>query len=304
MPYSDRAKFNEHAGFTDTKFAFASFSSASFLADSAFTKSKFNDHVDFGNCLFRGAGYFTDATFHRRADFRNATFLGVPDVADFTAIQVDRGFDMTGAKFSQVPSFNQADFKQPPDLDHVEFPLPWFLLPGKPELIAQYRAVRRLAIRAADYEREQLCFKGELRSRRWTTDKPWHAGAWLGLLYDGVSDCGRSVFRPLIAWLILLSAFSAIYLYNAGIQPFDWQGACAGSAVQKWEKSASLSLNSGVPLIGGSRTDEARLFAACLSQGTVDIPLSVIVLQVLETLASAALIFLLLLGIRNRYRIK
>ena len=37
----------------------------------------------------------------------------------FTGIKVDRAFDMTGAKFKQVPAFNQADFKQAPDLDDV-----------------------------------------------------------------------------------------------------------------------------------------------------------------------------------------
>ena len=53
-----------------------------------------------------------------------------------------------------------------------------------------------MAIQGADYEREQMAFKGELRSRRWTTDKWWHLGTWFGMFYDGVADCGRSIVRP------------------------------------------------------------------------------------------------------------
>ena len=111
---------------------------------------------------------------------------------------------MTGARFSRVPAFSQSDFKQAPDLDDVRFPLPLFR--GDAELVARYRAIRRMAIQGADYEREQMAFKGELRSRRWTVDKPWHLGTWFGLLYEtalriagaplsGLSCCGACCLR-------------------------------------------------------------------------------------------------------------
>ena len=102
---------------------------------------------------------------------------------------------MTGARFKQVPAFNQADFKQAPDLDDVRVSASVLLARGDAELIARYRAIRRMAIQGADYEREQMAFKGELRSRRWTTDKWWHFGTWFGLLYD--RPCGlRALHRP------------------------------------------------------------------------------------------------------------
>ena len=104
---------------------------------------------------------------------------------------------MIGANFEQTPTFSQADFKQAPDLDDVQFQLPRFWRKGQPRLIPLYRALRRMAIQGSDYEREQMAFKGELRSRRWTTDKPWALGTWFGLFYDGLADCGRSMARPL-----------------------------------------------------------------------------------------------------------
>ena len=119
---------------------------------------------------------------------------------------------MTGARFAQVPAFNQADFAQAPDLDDVRFPLPGFWRRGKPELIAQYRAIRRMAIQDADYEREQMAFKGEIRSKRRTEHKWYHAALWFGLLYDALSDFGRSLWRPFVAWLACIGIFAVYFL--------------------------------------------------------------------------------------------
>ena len=201
-----------------------------------------------------------------------------------------------------------------PDFDEVRFPLPSFLRGGNSRLIAQYRAIRRLSIQGADYEREQMAFKGELRARRWTADKWWHPSLWLGILYDGIADCGRSIIRPLVAWALVVALFSALYLANAGITASNWQNTCAGSPMQKWERAVSLSMSVGVPLIGNSRTEEVRLFYDCVSGKPAtptassvslsSVPLSANVLQVTESVLSAVLIFLILLAVKNRFKIK
>ena len=77
--------------------------------------------------------------------------------------------------------------------------------------------------------------------------------------------------------------------------------------VAQWERAASVSLSSGMPIIGGSRSEEARAFLACVGKpaaAITDIPLSLTALQVGQSLASAVLIFLLLLAIKNRFKIK
>jgi hypothetical protein len=119
---------------------------------------------------------------------------------------------MTGAAFDKVPAFNQADFNQAPDLDDVEFPLPSFWR-GRAEVIAQYRALRRLAIQGADYEREQMALKGEIRSKRGTKQqRSYHAGFWYGLFYDALSDFGRSAWRPFLAWSACIIIFAVYFL--------------------------------------------------------------------------------------------
>ena len=89
---------------------------------------------------------------------------------------------------------------------------------GDPDLIPKYRALRRMAIQGADYESEHKAFKGELRSRRWCIDKWWHPSAWLGVLYDGIADCGRSITQPAIAWAATITRVRSVLL---GAEP--WQ---------------------------------------------------------------------------------
>ncbi len=58
-----------------------------------------------------------------------------------------------------------------------------------------------------------MAFKGELRSHRWSTDKWYSPSTWLGLLYDGIADCGRSIWRPFFVWSALILAFAAHYFW-------------------------------------------------------------------------------------------
>ena len=194
--FSGSALFDSATFAGDARFASATFSgdarfdSATFSGDARFKSATFTGDARFESATFTGDARFDSATFPNYTNFAEAKFL---QEANFTGIKVERAFDMTGAAFTEVPAFNQADFKQAPDLDDVRFPLPGFWRGGKAKLVAKYRAIRRMAIQGADYEREQMAYKGELRSRRWTVDKFWHPGLWLGLFYDGVADCGRSM---------------------------------------------------------------------------------------------------------------
>jgi hypothetical protein len=122
---------------------------------------------------------------------------------------VERAFDLNRAEFWEVPNFSQADFKQAPDFADVRFPLPGFWFGGCWALIPQYRALRRMAIQGADYEREQMAYKGELRARRWTVDKPWHLGLWLGL-FTTARGLRRSMSSRFLATSV--PVFAVLYL--------------------------------------------------------------------------------------------
>ena len=295
----ERASFQGETIFNSATLSNVDFEAATFAGDVQFIGTIFSDKISFRRAAFRDGAAFHRANFTGPASFAsaifgNATYFNAAkfvDEADFEGIKAERTFDMAGATFSKVPAFNQSDFKQAPDLDQVDFPLDGSIA-GNQALAPLYRALRRMAIQGADYEREQLAFKGELRSRRWSTDKPWHIGLWLGIFYDAIADCGRSIVRPLFAWLLVIISFSGFYLFNAGVLTNDWQSWCEHSPMRKWERALSLSMSVAVPVIGNSRAEEVKLFYDCMSEekkgsekeGSISskVPLSANVLQVVE----------------------
>jgi hypothetical protein len=310
--FFDSATFTGDAAFVSATFTGdASFDSATFTGDASFGSATFTGTAFFDSATFTGNAWFKSATFTGNARFESATFKNSTTFgqakfqkqASFTGIKVERAFDMTWAAFAQVPAFNQADFKQAPDLDDVEFPLPGYWRRGDPKLIPQYRAIRRMAIQGAEYEREQMAFKGETRSKRGTEHKPWHTAFWFGIAYDAFSDFGRSIARPLAIWLASGLAFAAIYLWNACAAVSEWGSACAGDGASKALKAATLSAANSLPLIGSSRSEVAtEFYIKCLALPHT--PAWSPILQIWQTLWSAVLLFLFLLALRNQFKIK
>ncbi|MCE2964848.1 MAG: hypothetical protein LW855_03550 [Alphaproteobacteria bacterium] len=77
------------------------------------------------------------------------------------------------------------------------------------------QSIKRLALQGHDHEREQDFFASEIQSLRATkTDTPLGKGAerwWGGLLYEKLSDFGRSAYLPFQWWLITLAASVVVY---------------------------------------------------------------------------------------------
>ncbi len=314
----------------------ASFGGATFTRDAHFESTTFTGAAWFGGATFKADARFDSAIFMGDTSFDSATFQNSTSFqggefqtgADFSGIKVERAFNMTGAKFSRVPAFNQSDFKQAPDLDDVYFPLPSFWrasfkkqtgfsvnkLERRDEriqwrthvlaLIAQYRALRRMAVQGADYEREQMAFKGELRAKRWTVDKWYGLTVWLGWFYDWVADCGRSIWQPLDVWAKLILVFAVFYRWQAADEAVKKCAATDSPIVQ----ALYLSLKNALVLFGGTRDARVNQAYVCLYDGTSELPKNPASVTFMETLVqlplSAALIFLLLLAVRNRYKIK
>ena len=303
------ATFSGDAWFGSATFSDdASFDSATFSGDAWFGSATFSGDARFVSATFSGDASFGSATFSKSTSFREAAFGSEEKKtdADFTAIKVERAFDLTGARFSKVPSFSQADFKQAPDLDGVSFPLPHRqpAVVGDPDLIPKYRALRRMAMQGADYESEHKAFKGELRSRRWRIDKWWHPSAWLGVLYDGIADCGRSNTQPAIAWAVTVIVFAAFYQSRA----FAGAEARCAEGGGAFVQALYLSVKNGLVLFAGTRDARVNQAYVCLYNGSAEQPHIPASVTFVETLAqfpvSAVLIFLVLLAVKNRFKIK
>ena len=163
-----------------------------------------------------------------------------------------------------------------------------------------------MAIQGADYDREQMAFKGELRSRRWTTDKPWHPALGLGFLYDWAADCGRSIFRPFGLWAISVFGFALFYLRSAIESGEAWRECLSGGG-DPWAKALYASGRNALVVTSGRdpRVDQAYQCLFGLSDGKPNIPDgATFVESFVQVPLSAVLIFLLLLAVKNRFKIK
>ncbi len=302
----DGTSFSGNAFFGSAKFSSsASFSDTRFLGYSSFGSTTFSGGVRFYEASFSGTAWFNNTAFQNRADFELARF---EKKAVFDGIEAERAFKLTGAAFAELPVFSQAEFKQAPDLTDVRFPLPrfWhgFWQVGDAGLATNYRAIRRMAIQGDDYERGRMAFKGELRARRWAVDKLWHPGLWLGFVCDAFADCGRSIVRPANTWLASILLFAAFY----------WQRAAAGAGLRCEEAGGAavqalfLSVKNALVIFGGTRDARVNQAYLCLYNGSAEQPHIPPTVTFVETLAqipvSATLIFLFLLAVKNRFRIK
>jgi hypothetical protein len=258
--------------------------------------------ANFQLCCFTGNAWFRSAKFLEYATFEQATFHAE---ADFFAVASSHGLLISKAKFIEVPQFNQANFKEALDLDAVDYPIPGFLNRTLTASPMHYRALRRFAQEGHDIENETKAFKGEIRSKRGTEDKIWHAAFWIGVLYDAVSDFGRSILRPFLIWAISIPLFTVAYLAHAGKLATIAAGCSSGSYVIK---ALLFALKNAVLFVSWDR-EQIRSAYVCLydlqsAAQNFAVPPTNAFLQAVQSVWSAVLIFLFLLAVRNQFRIK
>ena len=326
--------FKNEANFVSTKFSHWSwFGSADFKGIASFNGADFFDQAYFQNAKFKSEASFAEVTFSRGAIFNNAEFEGVAlflqcsfksaaffressfkELATFRAISGKGLFSLYNVKFSSLPDFTEAHFEEAPQFDSVELePVRFQRLQAhetETNYPSRWRALRRLAIQAHDYERELQFFKGEIIARRRTEDKLKHARFWFGCLYQLLSDFGRSMGRPLLSLGISLLLFATIYAYQS---PADWYqlliepASCLDGSGDSRIVALGISVVNAFPFAAISSSDLLNQFYACLygiQESAPVIPYLVTFVSVIQFFVSAVLLFLFLLAVRNHFRIK
>jgi hypothetical protein len=195
----DRVKFQDQARFVSVIFhGNTRFAEVIFKEPVLFFYTKFKSEVWFGQSKFLSFTGFGDCEFSKRSGF-----LG---------IECKSSFNLGNAVFQKVPDFTQANFVEAPSFDSVRLPKTRFWGGGNAAVIAAYRALRRIAIQGHDHENEARAFKGEVRSKRFSVDWPWHPVFWFGVIYDILADFGRSALRPVLAWSLCIVIFAVYFL--------------------------------------------------------------------------------------------
>ena len=317
------AKFSNEAKFNSTEFkGIVNFQGATFYNRALFKGTKFKSEANFWeaaffrytsflNAEFDDVARFLQCSFKRAVTFRESSFK---KIAIFRAISGKGLFSLYNVKFSKVPDFTEAHFEEAPQFDKVE------LIPvrfqkfqaheAEINLPSRWRALRRLAIQAHDYERELQFFKGEIISRRGIEDKLTHARFWFGWLYQLLSDFGRSMGLPLL-WLgISLLLFAIFYACQS---PADWYQplvkpvSCVDGSDASRIVALGVSVINAFPFAAISSSDLLNQYYACLygiQESAPVIPYVVTFASVIQFFVSAVLLFLFFLAVRNHFRIK
>jgi uncharacterized protein YjbI with pentapeptide repeats len=352
--FSDWANFS-HATFSGASFQNATFSgvvfwNATFGSLAHFSNATFSGEAQFGGVAVSGPAWFDNATFNAKASFWTSQFKGsvtfansiFRQAADFDGVDSAAAFVLSNVAFKRVPGFIGATFKGKLRLDNVETPRYRWTFGYTPDkdATARFRELRRQAAEAQDHDREMEFFAQEVRTGRFHAKglpswvpKVWSWRFWFGLGFGALSDFGRSLWRPLLSWLVLTVLCAAFFLGEhedmrkaraalAPNGPFSALTAYAATTRNAWDnppvcrepfdstnpvtEAILLSLKNAVVFNIGS-TDPARRTFACLyglEKDTGRVPAVVFVASMLQALASGLLIFLFVLAVRNLLRLK
>ncbi len=327
------AKFEENANFAETVFAAATwFEQAAFMHAAWFDSTVFEGNLWFDqavfaeNAWFKGAIFckhtgFESVTFAERANFENACFkhVGHFEKAIFsqqypsfrgcneetTRLELSYEQQFTKRYASDESVANAAFLKQLSDVH------------GQVDQALMFNA---MALRTKRLLRLAAVEKFKY-SQRFLTSEWW--AAHITWLYAVFSDFGRSVMRPITAYLAMLLLTFCLCLVYASVHP---PRLCQTETTQSWLSHLSrtgacqqatdtvgfngyraafeYSVNAGIGLFASGVMDQKtvainqRLFSRATE------PFAMRLWGLLMSLVSVLSLFLLVLGLRNRYRLR
>lgn len=309
----------------------AYFDEAIFLFDTDFSSVKFSLFAVFYNTTFRGDVDFSGAEFSDYADFREAVFLSEAyfNSAEIKSVWILNRARIVGSFFARSANvyghtyLTDSSFFTPPDLISTTFSQPpsllgsTFLFPcvnrfigscSIPDGEARFRRLKQLAVDTHDHELELRLFAHETKAKRFHSlhaADPLHwPGLVLNFAYDWASDFGQSVLRPL-GWL-LVTVVCALFAYETmtGRPDMLGRGLIEFSDAAKVAAIANVFPFAGQAVIGR----EIMTTGLCpMVEGTpehLDCLTALYTISAAEGIFGLIFLFLIGLGLRNRFRIK
>lgn len=228
--------------------------------------------------------------------------------AMFRGLSVGGRVDFSGSVFDALPDFRQSDFSRITEVAQMSVPAPrlvrkrsW-LISDEPDDVLICRRLKAMAIAANDHEKDGEFFAYEMMAKRGVE----HTTFWqllFNTIYWKVSFYGQSYLYPL-GWLgASFVTFAAIYSLMAALPIGGWQSLAFG---------ITYSVKNSLPFLGTltrsvpSPEGHVSWFALQL-QAIKDAqpgPDWFTVLGTGQAMLSLFFFFFLLLGLRNKFRLK
>lgn len=267
-----------------------SFEGALFERNAKFMNAVFKGKSDFQRTFFKADAGFQGAKFEKSALFMGATFSKHLSLSE-SAFKSDVNFlgttflgsiSFEGSSFETVPDLRRSEFKK-----HVTFHRMSLKYKNRvhEDDADKYRRLKELAVTGRDHDKEQEYFAYELKAKR--TLELTGFDYLINLLYEIVSDYGRSISRP-FAFLVATWSLFAIYF------------TASSDKVSEVSRGMIYSLNLLIPFLPGGLKRIERLEDELFSQPAL---MSLGAWPVIEGFLGVVLVFLIVLGLRNRFRI-
>jgi hypothetical protein len=254
-----------------------------------FVKCAFYRIIEFSSCHFKSTVSFRNSIWGKLPDFRNASFAKVPDGSNFDDIRAQLNGEPSPVRKKLAISNESEKFFTAEQI--ANFPkLEW---ENDPQAADKLRALRQLAKQTEDHEREQDYFAFELEAKallRWDRNDIMGSLGRLGrsiptFCFWLLGDYGRSIFIPLVWWLI-------VFLQSS--YELMTQKVCSAIADHPFK----FTFSSMMPVPGIANNLRSNLLDECKNRD-----LSFIYsVGFTSGIVSAVLIFLFLLALRNRFR--
>jgi len=320
------AQFASEAIFQEATFEKPTkFQEATFAGEANFKQAEFVDKATFEKTTFKGVADFHAARFGKTVIFGSSEWRAVPD--------------FVGTAFKDGMAIADLDTLQTSLTNHT---LDWRNDPTPATITDRLQALRKMARDADDRPRELDYFALELQSRyqgagliKWLVwlyglfsdygrgiGRPfgWLVGLWVGcalgysLLIKNAPPI--ALWLCLTVWALFIGATIDLWLFDrrqkSSPHPKNhwwvlW-GACVGQwgwllwSIPQYGNALSLSLVNALPALGVA--SEARKSSLEALYGCVEcVPAVVHVIGVVEGVAAILLLFLIGLGLRNRFRL-
>ncbi len=269
------------------------FTGATFQSEVTFANAEFHGVAIFHAATFNAGAFFDDAIFSKMVIFNDTTFKFL---ANFRVTQFQDLVDFHGTKFDRVAEFEEAIFYAPPMFNAdglhgyihfnrvTKFGKQFINVKSRGAEVA-YRELKLGMKRLEAHAEEDAFFRLEMLARK--SQEPW-ARKWLYWLYEFASDYGQSIYLP-VMWL---GVFFLAFLWFYNLSP---QFIGLGEGYDGYVNALHLALKGAFVLPG--------MFAGG-SLEKIQLSGFGIVLAGVHWLLSAVSWFLMLLGFRNRFRLK
>ena len=314
--FCDRTYFDAPVSFDGSRFKWsATFIGVQFMGGASFTNVVFEQDVMFNDSRFDERYFGRNAAVPHLADFRNTTFAGRASFREVvfgnhqgdnsTRLWPERRADFTNAKFRTATTFRGAAFGGVPAFfntmlhEDTDFGRVDWKKADTCRISVDYaiRAWERLELMMSKLEKpldQHRFFRFKMRAKRRTDPLFVRILNWL---FDKMADYGWGVGRT-FAWWLCHWVVSSIVLYvntdAAAVAAERWQLLLAAIGTGFANAHAFLRLGADGGYLAAGRK---------LVEDSEKLPLLTVAVGTAEAVLGPILLFLLLLTLRNRFRL-